>query len=161
MVVQDVLPVLLDLSLRAMPGSTKQGRDFPFSQRYMQHVAGDVQHTLCLTGMNTAAQLMQTLLGSSVFCSQHANEQSRDSRELNLQADAAVSKKLHDIFHSDQASTVTSALCTLSHIADGVRSFFLPCVTQSTPHNWTLLRKPESMLTCLWQLTRCNPACTD
>ena len=125
---QDLLPVLLDLLLRAMPSSTKQGRDFPFSQRYMQHVAGDVQHTLCLTGMNTAAKLTQTLLASSVFYSQLADEENGDSWELDLQADAAVSQKLHDIAHSDQVSTVTSALCTLSQTADDTRSFLLPCV---------------------------------
>ncbi|DBB05775.1 TPA: hypothetical protein ACH3X1_012371 [Trebouxia sp. C0004] len=105
-VLQDVLPVLLDLSLRAMAGSTKQGRDFPFSQRYMQHVVGDVQHTLYLTGMNTAAKLTQTLLGSSVFCSQHADEETADSRELHLQGDAAISQKLLDIAHSDQVFIV-------------------------------------------------------
>lgn len=134
MVLQEVLPVLLDLSLRAMAGSTKQGRDFPFSQRYMQHVAGDVQHTLCLTGMNTAAKLTQTLLASSVFYSQLADEENGDSWELDLQADAAVSQKLHEIIHSDQVSTVTSALCTLSHTADDTRSFSMPCVTESSPH---------------------------
>lgn len=129
MVVQDVLPVLLDLSLRAMPGSTKQGRDFPFTQRYMQHVAEDVQHTLLTAGMNTAAGLTQTLLDSDVFCSQYADDESEDDMELDLQADAAVSQKLHDIIHSDQVSTVTSALCTLSQTADDTRSFLLPCVT--------------------------------
>ena len=151
MVVQDVLPILLDLSLRAMAGSTKQGRDFPFSQRYMQHVAGDVQHTLCLTGMNTAAKLTQNLLGSSVFCSQHADEENGVYRELNLQADAAVSQKLHDIIHSDQASTVTSALCMLQmthghsccHVSQNDRHIFT--------HNWILAGKPQSMLPCLWQ----------
>ncbi len=129
MFVQDVLPVLLDLSLRAMPGSTKQGRDFPFTQPYMQHVAGDVQHTLLMTGMNTAAKLTQTLLDSDVFCSQYADDESEDDMELDLQADAAVSQKLHEIIHSDQVSTVTSALCTLSQTADDTRSFLLPCVT--------------------------------
>jgi len=128
-VVQDLLPVLLDLLLRAMPSSTKQGRDFPFTQRYMQHVAGDVQHTLLLTGMNTAAGLTQTLLDSDVFCSQHADDESEDDMELDLQADAAVSQKLHDIIHSDQVSTVTLAWCTLSLTADDTWSFLLPCVT--------------------------------
>jgi len=129
-VVQDVLPVLLDLSLRAMPGSTKQGRDFSFTQRYMQHVAEDVQHTLLLTGMNTAAKLTQTLLSSSVSCSQYADDESEDDMELDLQADAAVSQKLHDVIHSDKVSTVTSALCTLSQTADDTWSFLLPCVTE-------------------------------
>jgi len=138
-VVQDVLPVLLDLSLRAMAGSIKQGQDFPFSQRYMQHVVGDVQHTLYLTGMNTAAKLTHTLLGSSIFCSQHADEENEDSRELNLQGVAAVSQKLHDIIRSDQVSTVTSAWCTLSHTADDTWSFLLPCVTESSPHLHTQL----------------------
>ncbi len=129
MVVQDVLPVLLDLSLRAMASSTKQGQDFPFTQRYMQHVAEDVQHTLLTTGMNIAAGLTQTLLDSDVFCSQYADDESEDDMELDVQADAAVSQKLHKIIHSDQVSIVTSALCTLSQTADDTLSFLLPCVT--------------------------------
>ena len=127
MVVQDLLPVLLDLLLRAMPSSTKQGRDFPFTQRYMQHVAGDVQHTLLLTGMNTAAGLTQTLLDSDVFCSQYADDESEEVWSWIYRL-MQLSQKFHEIIHSDQVSTVTSALCTLSQTADDTRSFLLPCV---------------------------------
>ena len=124
---QDLLPVLLDLLLRAMPSSTKQGRDFPFTQRYMQHVAGDVQHTLLLTGMNTAAGLTQTLLDSDVFCSQYADDESEEVWSWIYRL-MQLSQKFHEINHSDQVSTVTSALCTLSQTADDTRSFLLPCV---------------------------------
>ena len=124
---QDLLPVLLDLLLRAMPSSTKQGRDFPFTQRYMQHVAGDVQHTLLLTGMNTAAGLTQTLLDSDVFCSQYADDESEEVWSWIYRL-MQLSQKFHEIIHSDQVSTVTSALCTLSQTADDTRSFLLPCV---------------------------------
>ncbi len=124
---QDLLPVLLDLLLRAMPSSTKQGRDFPFTQRYMQHVAGDVQHTLLLTDMNTAAGLTQTLLDSDVFCSQYADDESEEVWSWIYRL-MQLSQKFHEIIHSDQVSTVTSALCTLSQTADDTRSFLLPCV---------------------------------
>ena len=124
---QDLLPVLLDLLLRAMPSSTKQGRDFPFTQRYMQHVAGDVQRTLLLTGMNTAAGLTQTLLDSDVFCSQYADDESEEVWSWIYRL-MQLSQKFHEIIHSDQVSTVTSALCTLSQTADDTRSFLLPCV---------------------------------